>query len=68
MSVPKIMIIHYTVPEMWRETDVIAIFILSYTFPFYPSNCPKNENFKAMKKMPGDIIILHKCTKNHDQM
>ena len=21
-----------------------------------------------MKKMPGDVIILHKCTKNHDHM
>ena len=21
-----------------------------------------------MKKTPGDIIILHMCTKNHDQM
>ena len=31
----KIMIIHYTVPEIWHVTDVIVIFILSYTFPFY---------------------------------
>ena len=23
---------------------------------------------KKMKKTPGDIIILHKCTKNHDHM
>ena len=21
-----------------------------------------------MKKLPGDIIMLHKCTKNHDHM
>ena len=26
----------------------------------------KNENFKKMKKNPWDIIISHKCTKNHD--
>ena len=38
-----------------------AIFLL-----FYPCNSPKNENFKKMKKNPKDIIILHKCTKNHD--
>ena len=25
-------------------------FILGYTFPFYPHNSPKNENFKKMKK------------------
>ena len=28
----------------------------------------KNKNFKRMKKVPADIIILHKCTKNHDHM
>ena len=49
-SVPKFMIIRYTVPEMWRVTDVTVIFILGYTFPFYPSNSPKNENFKTWKK------------------
>ena len=26
------------------------------------------ENFEKMKKIAGDIIILHKCTKNHDHM
>ena len=35
---------------------------------FYPPDSPKNENFKKMKRAPGDIIILHKCTKNHDHM
>ena len=29
---------------------------------------PKNENFKKMKKKPGDFIILHTCTKNYDYM
>ena len=36
-SVPKIIIIRYTVPEIWCDTDV---FILGYAFFFYP---PKNE-------------------------
>ena len=35
---------------------------------FYPSNSLKNENFKKMKKTSGDIIILHKYTKNHDML
>ena len=36
---------------------------------FYPPNSPKNQNFQKMKKkMPGDIILLHICTKNYDQM
>ena len=33
-SVPKIMIIPYTVPEIWCMTDIIVIFILGNTFPF----------------------------------
>ena len=35
------MIIRYTVPEMQCQTDVIVIFILGYTFPFYPTSSPK---------------------------
>ena len=68
-SVTKIMIICYTVPEIWFMTDVIVIFILGYTFfPFYSPDSPKNENFKKMKNSPADIINLHKCTKNQDDM
>ena len=67
-SARKTMVIGYTVPEIWHVTDVIVIFILDYNFLFYPPNSPKNENFKKMKKTPGDIIILYKCTKNHDHM
>ena len=44
---------------------LLLFFILSYFLPFYPSNSPKNENFKRMKKTPGDII-LHTCTKSYD--
>ena len=28
-----------------------------------PRNNPKNQNLQKMKKTPGDIIILHMCTK-----
>ena len=41
---------------------------MGYAFPFYPLNSLKKGNFKKMKNMPGDIIILHNCTKNHDHM
>ena len=44
----------------------ILFVIFGYFLPFYPSNIPKNENIKKMKETPGDIIILHNCTKNHD--
>ena len=43
----------------------LLFFILGYFLLFYS---PKNENFKTMKKKPGDIILLRKCTKNHDHM
>ena len=36
--------------------------------PFLPPNSPKNQHLKKMKTTPGDIIILHTCTKNYDQM
>ena len=36
--------------------------------PFYPTNNPKNHFLKKWKKIPGEIIILHKCSKNHDHM
>ena len=39
--------------------------ILDHSLPFYNR---QNQNFEKMKNTPGDIIILHKCTKNHDHM
>ena len=50
--------------EAWRT----EIFVILYHYlPFYPRNNPTNQNFKKMKKPPGDII-LHKCTENRDHM
>ena len=40
--------------------------ILNHFLPFYPTSNPKNQNFEKMNKTPGDIIILHQSTKNHD--
>ena len=39
-----------------------------FIFCFLCPNSPKNQNFDKMKKAHGDIIILHMCTKNYDQM
>ena len=47
-----------------QQTDFSVI--LGHFLPFYSPKSPKNENIKNMKT-PGDIIILHKCTKTHDQ-
>ena len=54
-----------------RQTEFFVI--LSHFLHFYTTNNPKNQNFEKMKKkkkkkMPGEIIILNKCTKNHDHM
>ena len=41
--------------------------ILSFGNIFCPLTTPqKTKIIEKMKNMPGDIIILHKCTKNHD--
>ena len=53
------------------HADAIVIFHFGLFLPFYPPpppSIPKNENFKTMKKTHADIIILHKCTKNHGHM
>ena len=35
--------------------------------PFTPLTTQK-KNFLKMKKRPGDIVLLQKCTKNHSDM
>ena len=66
------MIIYYPAPEIWHVSDVIVIFDFGQCLALLPPpshpNSPKNENFKTMEKTPGDIIISHKYTKNHDHM
>ena len=61
-------IICFTVPEIWSGTNVIAIFHFELFLPFYSPNSPKNKNKKTKTKTPGDIIILHMCTKNYYQI
>ena len=46
-SAPKIMIISYTVPEIWYVTHVIVIF---HFVLFFALLQPKNQNFKISKK------------------
>ena len=70
IDVPKIMIRWCTVCEIWCMTEVINIshFGLFFALLLTTLKSPKNLNFKKMKKNPGDIIILHRRTKNYDQM
>ena len=65
-SVPKIMIVCYTVPEIWRMMDAIAIFYFGLFFALLHPLTAQKKFFKKMKKTPGDII-LHMC-KNYVQM
>ena len=36
--------------------------------PFTPLRAWKTKILKKMKRKPGDVIILHMCTKNYGQM
>ena len=45
-----------------QQTEFLVI--LDQFLHFYP----KNQNFKKLKKMSGDIIILHLCTVNDNHM
>ena len=71
-TVPKIMIIGYTVPEIWCLTNVIifhfGLFFALLPPPSPPPNSPKKKISKKLKTTPGDVIVLHKWTKNHDYM
>ena len=62
ISLPKILIICYTVPEIWHLTDVIVIFLLSYFFPFYSPNNTKNQNFEKMESKKKNTWIYHQFT------
>ena len=55
------------VPEIWSATNKIFCHFGPF-FPFYPPNKIKNKNFEKMKKSPGDIMNLHMCTINDNQM
>ena len=60
----------HTVLEIWHVTGVIVIFHFGLYFSILPPppKQPKKWKNQKMKKKHGNIIILHKCTKNHDHM
>ena len=55
----------YTLPEIWCVTDYFSFWAIFC--PFTPITAQKSK-LKKNEKIPGDIIILHMCTKNYDQM
>ena len=58
----------YSVPEIRCVTDIIVIFHFGLFFALLFLTAQKIKILKKWKKTPGDIIILHTCTKNYDQM
>ena len=66
-GVPKITIIWCTVSEIRSETNRNFHHFWSF-FALSASDNLENQNFKIEKKTPGDIIILHICTINHNHM
>ena len=63
MSVPKIILIWLIVTKKWCAHQYLG---LSLLFPHFLAQ--KIQNVWKIKKIPGDIIILHQCTKNHNHM
>ena len=49
-SAPKLMIIGYTILEIWQVTSVIFVFHFGLLLPFYLSNSPKIKISKKWKK------------------
>ena len=41
---------------------------MGHFLPFYSLKNQKNQNFEKTKKLAKDIIILHKCTKNYNEV
>ena len=64
------MIICYTAPEIWFVADVIFFFSFCAIFcPLTPPTVWKIlKNLEKMKEVPGDIIIVHLCTTNNNNM
>ena len=67
-SVPKLMIICYTVSEIWRVADIVFIFHFGVFFALLPLNDPKIQDFIKMKKTPRDIVVLNMCTNIYDHI
>ena len=61
-SVPQIMIICYTLPEIWHMMDVTVIFHFGLFFALLLPTSPKNENFKKKWKKGLEISSFYTCT------
>ena len=54
--------------ECYRQNFFLFWTIFGPFTPPTPLHNSKNHNFEKMKRTPGDIMILHKCTINDNYM
>ena len=71
--VPKIMIIWCMLAEIWSATDMVpeilgATVFLSFRAIFCLLTLLTTQKIKILKKKPADIIILHLCQMNDNQI
>ena len=72
--IKEVRIIIFTMLYFWKEKHMeIALFytcvpkiLMMWSIVLEIECDSKNQNFEKMKKIAGDIIILHICTKNHN--
>ena len=50
------------------EQRRLILVILGHLLAVYPPKKQKIQNFEKEKKIAGGIIILHMCTKTHNNM
>ena len=67
-SLPKMPFVWCMVPEIRSITERTFCHFWASFCHFTSLTTRKIKISKKMKKIPGDIIILYKCTKNHDHM
>ena len=59
-------IIWCMVPEIWRVTEFFSFWATFCSFTLLTAQ--KTNILKKWKRAPGDIVILHKCNGNHDDI
>ena len=56
---------------MYQKPQLYRVWFLKYGMrdiaPLPPNNL-ENQTFEKRKKLSGDVITLHMCTKSHDKM
>ena len=64
---PKIKMIWWMFPEIWNAKDIYFCHFGPFS-ALLPHYWPRKLKFWKSVRTPGDIIFLHVCTINEDQM